>query len=103
MGSCVQVTPWEMIEEGETADRQQQQQYGGPSQPGPYCGDTANMAGDPNATAIANTQLPALLQLQVGYTIGAANRLLFGAPTINCPLLMQPTTAKTMAFSITTL
>ena len=69
MGLFVQIAPWEMMEEGETAAQQQQQQYGGPLQPAPFPfpGVTAIMADHLNATVIDNTQLPASLHSQVGH------------------------------------
>lgn len=77
MGSCVQVAPWEMMEEdeGETA-AQQQQQSGGPLQPVCLLNVTASMAGDLDTTVTDNTQLPLSLPSQVGHTTEAANRLL---------------------------
>lgn len=74
----MQIAPWEMMDEGETAvqQQQQQQQYGGPLQPASLIGDTANMANDANATVIDNNQLPASLHSQVGCSTEAANPLL---------------------------
>ena len=56
---------------------------------------TANMAGDPNATVTDNTQLHASLPSQVGHsTLGSSTPALLLSQF--CPLLMQPTTAKTL-------
>ena len=104
MGSCVQVAPWDMMEEDEgEAAAQQQQQSGRPLQPIPFLNATANMADGPNTTVTDKVQLRNSdrvqlrhsLHSQLGHTTPGRVIPCHVVLSICCPLLMQPTTANT--------